>query len=91
MRLETFEIQFSWRSSQRWLEIRAERPVDYTPVLAIYQVYWNSDYLFSVYPTFNEDCNKTWKILETERASHLPAGFLSVLGGKIDEAYVMSE
>lgn len=88
MEQESFHIQFNWQSNQRQLQIKTEKVEGYTPVIAIYQIFYNDTYLFAIYPTFNTDSCKAWEILEKERETKLPPGFVGVLGGIIEEIYV---
>lgn len=90
MKLESFPLQFIWRDSTRQVQIRTEKAEGAEPVIAVYQVFWNDSFLFSIYPTFDDLSRKSWEIVEKERAQHLPPGFITVLGSMIDDVYVMN-
>lgn len=83
-----FQVQFNWRNIRRQVQIRTEKVAGVSPVVATYEVLWNDTHLFTIYPTFNSNCHKVWKILEKERESHLPYGFITVLGTIIEDAYI---
>lgn len=88
MTYESFHIQFNWKNSRRKVQIRTQKIKGISPVVATYQVLWKNTHLFTIYPTFNKNCNKVWMILEKERESHLPYGFVAALGDIIEDAYV---
>ncbi len=87
---ESFHLQFNWQSSQRQVEIRSEKVTDFTPVVAMYEVFWDNEYMFSLYPTFSSECYKTWKIVEEEMEMEFPPGFIIVLGSLIEDVYLMN-
>jgi hypothetical protein len=88
MTYESFHIQFNWKNTRRQVQIRTQKVKGSSPVIATYEVLWNSTHLFTIYPTFNKNCSKVWQILEKERESHLPYGFIAALGNIIEDAYV---
>jgi hypothetical protein len=90
MKKETFQIQFNYEGIQRQLKITSDRPAGPDPVAAMYEVFWREKYLFTLYPTFDDDSLKTWKLLEKEGESHLPLGFLNALGHMIEEVYILN-
>lgn len=88
MSTQNFTIQFHWNTTHRQLDIISDRQRGKQPVPAIYQVYRNKTYLFSIYPTFSPEANREWEILEKERANLLPQGFIGILGNMIDDVNV---
>lgn len=90
MKKETFQIQVNYQGIQRLLKITSDRPAGPDPVAAMYEVFWHEKYLFTLYPTFNEDSLKTWKLVEKDNESQLPLGFLSALGHMIEEVYILN-
>ena len=80
-----FQVQFNWKNYRREVLIRTQKVNGIHPVIATYEVLWNDTHLFTIYPTFNSNCHKVWKILEQERESHLPYGFISALGNIIED------
>ena len=88
MKQERFHLQFRWNNNERLLQIRTVGGTGIEPVISIYQVFWNDSHLFTIYPTFNDHANKVWKIVEQERETHLPPGFIGVLGSMIEEVYL---
>jgi hypothetical protein len=88
MTYDHFQVQFNWKNSPRQVQIRTEKVNGISPVIATYEVIWNNTHLFTIYPTFNSNCRKVWKIVEKERESHLPYGFISVLGNIIEDVYI---
>ena len=84
---DQFQVQFNWKSNRRLVQIRTRKVMGTSPVIANYQVIWNDTHLFTIYPTFNANCRKVWKIVELERESHLPYGFIATLGSIIEEVY----
>jgi hypothetical protein len=88
MTYEHFKVQFNWKNNRRQLLIRTRKVNGYTPIIARYEVLRNNTHLFTIYPTFNDNCCKVWKIVEQERESHLPYGFINVLGNIIEESYI---
>ena len=85
---ESFHIQFNWKNNRRQVLIRTQKVIDISPIIATYEVLWNNTHLFTIYPTFNNNCRMVWKIVEKERESHLPYGFITVLGNVIEDIYV---
>ena len=85
---ESFQIHFNWKNNRRQVQIRTEKVKGISPVIATYEVLWKNTHLFTIYPTFNNHCRKVWKILEKERESHLPYGFVAALGNIIEDMYV---
>jgi hypothetical protein len=90
MKKESFHLQFNWQNNQRRVQIRSEKVTDAAPVVALYEVYWDEVYMFTLYPTFNEEANKTWKIVEEELATDFPPGFIIILGTMIEDAYLLN-
>lgn len=88
MTYEHFKVQFNWKNYPRQLLIRTRKVNGYSPVIATYEVLRNDTHLFTIYPTFNANCRKVWKIVEQERESHLPYGFIAVLGNIIEDVYI---
>lgn len=88
MSYEHFKVQFNWKNNRRQLLIRTRKINGVSPVIATYEVLRNNTLLFTIYPTFNDNCRKVWKIVEQERESHLPYGFIAVLGNIIDDTYI---
>ena len=88
MTYEQFKVQFNWKNNRRDLLIRTRKVNGCSPVIATYEVLRNNTHLFTIYPTFNDNCRKVWKIVEQERESHLPYGFIAVLGNIIEDAYI---
>jgi hypothetical protein len=88
MTYEHFKVQFNWKNNRRQLLIRTRKVNGYYPVIATYEVLRNNTHLFTIYPTFNDNCRKVWKIVEQERESHLPYGFIAVLGNIIEDTYI---
>lgn len=87
---ESFHIQFNWKNNPRQVQIRTQKLNGNSPVISTYEVVWNDTHLFTIYPTFNTHCRKVWKILEQERESHLPYGFVAALGNIIEDVYVIN-
>ena len=85
MRHESFTIRFTWKNNQREVQIRTQKVKGAAPLIATYEVLRNGTHLFTIYPTLNSNCRKVWKIVEKERESHLPYGFIAVLGNIIDD------
>jgi len=56
----------------------------------MYEVLWDDQYMFTVYPTFNEESCKTWKIVEEEMETDFPPGFIIILGSLIEDVYMMN-
>ena len=90
MTYESFHVQFNWKNNRRQVQIRTQRVSGISPVIATYEVLWNNTHLFTIYPTFNNNCFKVWKIVEKERESYLPHGFIAALGNIIEDVYVMN-
>lgn len=90
MTYEHFNVQFNWKNNRRQIQIRTQKVNGCYPVIAIYEVLWNNTHLFTIYPTFNNNCSKVWKIVEKEREAHLPYGFINVLGNIIEDVYVIN-
>ena len=90
MTYEHFKVQFQWKNSPRQLLIRTQKVNGSHPVVARYEVLHNNTHLFTIYPTFNNNCRKVWKILEKEREAYLPYGFIAVLGNIIEDIYVIN-
>lgn len=88
MPYESFQIRFHWKNNPRQIWIRTQKSSGITPDIAIYEVIWKNTHLFTIYPTFNKNSSKVWKIVEEERESHLPFGFITALGGIIDNVYL---
>ena len=88
MKQESFIVTFSWQNRQSEIHVWLERNDGQTPVLALYHVYWNESYLFSIYPTFVESGDKIWDISDKKMEFEWPAGFVADLGNKIDEFYL---
>lgn len=88
MTYDHFQVQFNWKNNRRQVQIRTQKVNGVLPVIARYEVLLNNTHLFTIYPTFNTNCRKVWKIVEKERESHLPYGFISVLGNIIEDAYI---
>ena len=88
MQVDIFQIKFVWESKQREVLIRTAATAEKDPPISLYEVYRNNTHLFSVYPVLDSDCKKKWEVLEKERESHIPKGFLSALGYMIDGYYV---
>jgi hypothetical protein len=82
---ESFFIQFVWKNNPREVQIKTRKVQDASPLVATYEVLHNNTHLFTMYPTFNKYCIKVWKIVEQERESHLPYGFIAALGKIIDD------
>jgi len=87
---ESFHIQFNWKNNRRQVQVRTEKVKGSSPVIATYEVLWNNTHLFTMYPTLNNNCRKVWKIVESERESHLPFGFIAALGSIIDHASLIN-
>jgi len=90
MKQESFHLQFNWQNTQRKVQIRSEKVMDTKPVLAMYEVLWDDQYMFTVYPTINEESCKTWKIVEEEMETDFPPGFIIILGSLIEDVYMMN-
>lgn len=90
MKQESFHLQFNWQNSQRKVQIRSEKVTGSAPVVAMYEVLWDDVYMFTVYPTFNDDSCKTWKIVEEEMEVDFPPGFIIILGSLIEDIYLMN-
>ncbi len=88
MTYEHFKVQFNWKNNRRQLLIRTRKVDGFSPVIATYEILRNNTHLFTIYPTFNNNCRKVWKIVEEERESHLPYGFIAVLGNIIEDSYI---
>jgi hypothetical protein len=88
MTYDHFQIQFNWKNNRRQVLIRTQKLNGISPVIANYEVLWNNTHLFTIYPTLNNYCRKVWKIVEKERESHLPYGFIAALGNIIEDVYV---
>jgi hypothetical protein len=88
MTYDHFKVQFNWKNNRRQLLIRTQKVNGCSPVIARYEVLRNNTHLFTIYPTFNDSCRKVWRIVEQERESHLPYGFIAVLGNIIEDAYI---
>jgi hypothetical protein len=89
MKHENFQVQFRWENTHRRVQIRTERIEGPEPVVAMYKVFWNGTYLFTVYPTFNASSEKVWALLE-EHALVLPEGFIEVLGEVIEDVHLVN-
>ena len=48
MKQESFHLQFNWQNTQRKVQIRSEKVMDTNPVLAMYEVLWDDQYMFTV-------------------------------------------
>jgi hypothetical protein len=90
MKQESFHLQFNWQNSQRKVQVRSEKVTGISPVVAMYEVFWDDVYMFTLYPTFNDDACKTWKIVEEQMESDFPPGFIIVLGSMIEDVYLMN-
>jgi hypothetical protein len=90
MAYENFDIHFNWKNKRREVQIRTPKIKGISPVVATYEVHSKNTLLFTIYPTFNKNCNKVWMIVEKERESYLPYGFIAALGNIIDDAYVIN-
>ena len=88
MSYEHFKVQFNWKNNRRQLSIKTLRANGNQPVIAAYEIHRDDIHLFTIYPTFNRNCRKVWKIVEKERESHLPYGFIAVLGNIIEDIYI---
>jgi hypothetical protein len=88
MKVESFQIRFNWETCQRQLQISTPIANRKEPVLAMYHVFRNNIYLFSIRPVIDAECNKIWEIIEKDREAHLPPGFIGVLGSMIDAFYI---
>jgi hypothetical protein len=88
MKHETFFIHFNWLNNKRLLEIRTPVMEKNVPIISMYEVFRNNTYLFSLYPSINTESGKVWEIVEKDRESHLPPGFITVLGNMIDHFYI---
>lgn len=88
MTYDQFHVHFNWQNNKRKIQIRTQKPNGILPVIARYEVLWNNTHLFTIYPTFNDNCRKVWKIVEKERESYLPYGFVTVLGNIIEDMYL---
>lgn len=88
MSYEHFKVQFNWKNNRRQLLIRTQKINGVSPVIATYEVLRNNTLLFTIYPTFNDNCRKVWKIVEQEREAYLPYGFIAVLGNMIEDIYI---
>ena len=88
MMYDQFHVQFNWKNNRRQVKIRTQKITGILPVISKYEVLWNNTHLFTIYPTFNDHCKKVWKIVEKERESHLPYGFVTVLGNIIEDMYL---
>jgi hypothetical protein len=90
MKVESFQIRFNWQTSQRRLQISTPISDRKEPALAMYHVFRNNVYLFSIRPVINAECRKDWEIVEKDREAHLPPGFIGILGDMIDAFYIGS-
>ena len=90
MTYDHFQVQFNWKNNRRQVQIRTQKVHGISPVIATYEVLWNNTHLFTIYPTFNSSCRKVWKIVEKDRESHLPYGFISALGNIIEDVYTIN-
>lgn len=87
MNYDQFQVQFNWKTKRRLVQIRTQKVNGVSPVIATYEVIWNNTHLFTIYPTFNNSCRKVWKVVELERESYLPYGFVAALGSIIEDVY----
>ena len=88
MKQESFIVTFNWQNKQSEIHVMLERNDGQCPVLALYHVYWNESYLFSIFPTFTDLGEKFWDISDKKAEFEWPTGFIADLGKKIDEFYI---
>jgi hypothetical protein len=90
MREESFQLEFNLHNKKRLIDVRTEKVVSASPVIALYRVYCDDEYQFTVYPTFNEDSDKVWEVVEQEITMYFPLGFFTFLGLMIEDVYIMN-
>lgn len=82
-----FNIHFTSDAGIKKFQIRPEELFVGSRSMAYYQVFINNTYLFSICPVITSE-GKNWELIEKERASYLPNGFVRFLGNRIDDYYV---
>jgi len=85
MKKKSFYISFLWKSKPRQLLIETFEPEDINPLKSVYKVYWQNNYLFSIYPTIGRNSSRIWYIMEKDKISELPEGLIAAVGCLIDE------
>ena len=91
MNHQSFKIRFYWKKVCRELMVKTDTDSTAHNSPAVYRIYRNDVFLFSIFPTVDAEGMMEWELGEEDRAGHIPEGFANVLGKIIDEACINLE